>query len=131
MKLLLDTHIWIWSVLAPEKLGPQVTKALESEGNELWLSPISVWELMVLLEKRRLVLAIGADDWIRQSINNASLREAPVTLEVAIEMGKIRLPHRDPADKFLLATARVFELTLVTEDERLLKSKQVSVLSNR
>lgn len=131
MKLLLDTHIWIWSVLAPENLVSQVSSALENEGNELWLSPISVWEVLVLVEKRRLVLGAAVDAWIRQAISEASLREAPITHEVAVETSRVRLPHRDPADKFLLATARVFELTLVTGDERLLRSKQAAFLSNR
>ena len=51
--------------------------------------------------------------------------------EVARETGRLRLAHRDPADRFLLATAKVFELTLVTADEHLLKARDVSVLANR
>ena len=56
MKLLLDTHIWLWSLLEPERLGSQVRLALEKNGNELWLSPISVWEALMLVERGRLVV---------------------------------------------------------------------------
>ena len=48
MKLLLDTHIWLWSVLEPHRLSRRVAKALQDSSNELWLSPISIWELIVL-----------------------------------------------------------------------------------
>ena len=56
MKLLLDTHIWIWSVASPERLSRKVVTSLESSKNDLWLSPISVWELLLLVEKRSVEL---------------------------------------------------------------------------
>ena len=56
MKLLLDTHIWIWSLLEPELLVPGVRAELRSPENELWLSPISIWEAMILLERGRIVV---------------------------------------------------------------------------
>jgi PIN domain nuclease of toxin-antitoxin system len=59
------------------------------------------------------------------------MREAPVTYQVAEETARVQLPHRDPADRLLVATARVFDLTLVTADQQLIRARQVSVLSNR
>jgi len=131
VKLLLDTHIWLWSLLEPARLSRRVIKALEDEGNELWLSPISVWELLVLIEKRRIALEQEAGQWIAAAMEAAPLKEAPVTNEVALETRRIVLPHRDPADRFLAATARVFGLTLVTADEHLLALKGLSTLPNR
>ncbi len=58
------------------------------------------------------------------------MREAPITYEVAQETARVELPHRDPADRFLVATARVYALTLVTADEILLKIRPVSLLAN-
>jgi len=58
-------------------------------------------------------------------------KEASITHEVARAVGRLQLPHRDPADHFLVATAQVFELTLVTGDERLLKVRDVALLPNR
>ena len=56
MKLLLDTHIWIWTHLEPWNISSEVTKELGSPQNELWLSPLSIWELVLLVEKKRLDL---------------------------------------------------------------------------
>jgi PIN domain nuclease of toxin-antitoxin system len=131
VKLLLDTHIWLWSLLEPARLSRRVAKALEDEGNELWLSPISVWELLVLVEKGRITLEQDAEQWIATAMHVAPLKEAPVTNEVALETRQIVLPHRDPADRFLAATARVFGLTLVTADRHLQALKGVSTLANR
>jgi PIN domain nuclease of toxin-antitoxin system len=131
MKLLLDTHIWLWSVLEPNRLSRQVVKEIQDPDNELWLSPISVWELVVLWQKGRLVPGEDIEAWIPQALRTLPLQEAPVTYEVARETGRLRLLHRDPADRFLIATAKVFELTLVTADENLLRFRDVSMLANR
>jgi PIN domain nuclease of toxin-antitoxin system len=131
MKLLLDTHIWLWSVLEPERLSRRVAKEIQDTSNDLWLSPISVWELIVLWQKGRMVPGEDIETWVPNALQNLPLQEAPVTYEVARETGRLRLAHRDPADRFLVATAKVFELTLVTADEHLLKSRDVSVLANR
>jgi PIN domain nuclease of toxin-antitoxin system len=131
MKLLLDTHIWLWSVLEPTRLSRRVVKEIQDSNNELWLSPISVWELVVLWQKGRMVPDEDIEAWVPKALRALPLQEAPVTYEVARETARLRLPHRDPADRFLLATAKVFELTLVTADEHLLKSRDVSLLANR
>ncbi len=131
MKLLLDTHIWLWSVLEPERLSRRVSKEIQDMSNELWLSPISVWELIVLWQKGRMVPSEDIETWVPNALQSLPLQEAPVTYEVAREIGRLQLANRDPADRFLLATAKVFELTLVTADEHLLKSHDVSVLANR
>ncbi len=130
-KLLLDTHIWLWSVLEPGRLSGRVARDLKNPETELWLSPISIWESIILCQKGRIVLDEAIDVWIHRAVRALPLREAPITHEVAQEIGRLRLPHRDPADQLLLATARVFDLTLVTADEQLLKIHGVSLLANR
>lgn len=131
MRLLLDTHIWIWSLLEPTKLARRVVQALEKEENELWLSPLSLWELFLLVEKGRVSLERGVEDWIADALKTAPLQEAPLTHDVALETRRVQLPHRDPVDQFLVATARVFGLTLVTADQRLIAARAVPVLANR
>jgi PIN domain nuclease of toxin-antitoxin system len=128
VKLLLDTHIWIWSLLEPSRLAPRVAKALNDPANEKWLSPISIWECMVLVEKGRIKLNTGAEEWIARALTEFPAMEAPLTTEVVLAMTKIHLPHRDPADAFLAATAKVFQLTLVTVDVRLRTAKGISLL---
>lgn len=131
MRLLLDTHIWLWSLLAPEHLSRPVARALENRANELWLSAISTWELVALVERKRLTLDDPVDIWVAEAMRRAPLREAPLTHEVALASRAIALPHRDPADRLIAATARVLGLTLVTADERILGAKVVPTLANR
>jgi PIN domain nuclease of toxin-antitoxin system len=131
MKLLLDTHIWLWSALNPARLSSRVAAALENPSNELWLSPISLWEVLTLCQKGRLILDPNPQAWIADTLDTIPMREAQVTYEVAQETGRVQLPHSDPADRFLVATARVYDLTLATADEHLLKARQVAVLANR
>ncbi len=132
MKLLLDTHIWIWSAIAPEKLKKPVARELTNPKNELWLSPISIWELSVLVRKNRIELDRDFDAWVAAALAQTTMREAPLTHDVAIEVSRIPFTHRDPADHFIAASAKVFGLTLVTADPRLieLKSKEISILRN-
>jgi PIN domain nuclease of toxin-antitoxin system len=131
MNLLLDTHIWIWNHLAPEKISSEVSAMLAATENELWLSPVSVWELIVLVEKKRIELEKDLHDWVQQSKRELMLQEAPLSWEVAAELRFTILRQRDPADRFLVATARVYDLTLVTADEHLMSVPGLSVLQNR
>jgi PIN domain nuclease of toxin-antitoxin system len=131
MKLLLDTHIWLWSLLEPKRLSRRVAKALNDPRNEIWLSPISTWEVLVLCQKGRLALNENVESWIANAMTLAPLREAPTTHEVALATGAIQLRHRDPAGRFLAATAKVYGLTLVTADENLARSQDFSVMMNR
>jgi PIN domain nuclease of toxin-antitoxin system len=131
MRLLLDTHIWLWSILAPEHLSLRVRRALRDRVNALWLSPVSVWELTVLSAKGRVALNEDVTEWVPKAISAMPIREAPLTHEIALETAKVSLPHHDPADRLLGATARVLGLTLVTADKRLIEANQFPVLANR
>lgn len=131
MKLLLDTHIWLWSLLDPSRLRPRVKKELTSPNNELWLSSISVWEYYLLADRGSIQLDRPAEAWLDDVLARVPLREAPINHEVARQSRDLDLSHQDPADRFLAATALVHDLTLVTEDERLLASKRISCLANR
>ena len=129
MKLLLDTHIWLWSLIEPDRLGKRTRAELENSGNELWLSPISTWEALTLHDKGRVYLAAEVNEWIAR--NTAPFREAPLTHEIAIAARQLRLIQRDPADRFLAATAQVLDLTLVTADASLLGLGEIATLANR
>jgi PIN domain nuclease of toxin-antitoxin system len=131
MNLLLDTHIWVWNHLEPWKISSEVNAILAASENELWLSPVSVWELIVLVEKKRLELDRDSREWVEQSKRELMLREAPLSWEVADELRFTILRQRDPADRFLVATAKVYDLTLVTADEHLVNVTGLRVLQNR
>lgn len=131
MKLLLDTHIWFWSLAEPSRLSRRVARELGDPENEVWLSPISVWELIVLAEKGQVRLDSEPAAWVREALRRVSLKQAPLSYEIAIESWSVELPHQDPADRFLAATARIYDLTLVTQDERLLGARGISSLANK
>jgi PIN domain nuclease of toxin-antitoxin system len=129
LKLLLDTHIWIWTVAEPKQLSRRVQNELNDENNELWLSPVSTWEFLLLQSRGRIRLHGNARDWIMRA--TALMREAPLTHEIVAVAQELPLPHQDPADRFLAATAEVLGLTLVTADHRLLGLGTIATLANR
>jgi PIN domain nuclease of toxin-antitoxin system len=131
LKLLLDTHIWLWSVSEPAKLGRRARAALTRPQNEIWISPISVWELLVLTERRRVKLDAEPRKWVAEALAHTPAQEAVLTSEVALRSREIMLAHPDPADRFLVATALVYGLTLVTADESLIEAKLCPVLASR
>jgi PIN domain nuclease of toxin-antitoxin system len=133
VNLLLDTHIWLWSHVEPERLSKRVAAALGDDGNQLWLSPITIWEFLLLAERGRIRVRGGetAADWVKTALSRVPMQDAPLTREVAIRSRSVRIDHEDPADRFLAATADVYELTLVTSDERVLRGKGYRTLANR
>lgn len=129
MKLLLDTHIWIWSLQDARRLGSRVQKELRDPANELWLSPISTWEALVLNTKGRLRLPGNLDRWVARA--TAHFHEAPLTHDIVLEAQQLLLSNPDPADRFIAATAKLLHLTLITADAKLLGLGEVSTLANR
>ena len=128
MRLLLDTHIWLWSLSEPTKLGRRVKSALTSDSNELWLSPISAWEVLVLAERGRVTLDDEPRRWVVEAISRTPALEAALTFAIAIRSREIMGAHPDPADRFLVATALV---TLVTADDALIGAKLCPVMRNK
>ncbi len=128
MRLLLDTHIWLWNFQDQRRLGRRVLRALQDRQNELWLSPMSVWEALTLNHKGRIRINEDLATWMTRA--TAGTREAPLTHEIALVARQLTL-HQDPADRILAATAEVLDLTLVTADERLLGLGMIRTLGNR
>ena len=131
MNLLLDTHIWIWSLVDPDRLGKRVARELASPSNQLWLSPITTWEAVLLVEHGRIRVSGRPAAWVAECVRATPAREAPFTHDVAIHSRNVRLEHPDPADRFLAATAALQGLTLVTADERLLSCPDIKTMPNR
>jgi PIN domain nuclease of toxin-antitoxin system len=88
VRLLLDTHILIWARLSPELLAEPVAEALENEDNELWYSPISVWETLMLAEKKRLTIQGDPYRWVELALEG--MQEAPLNKHVALESRRIK-----------------------------------------
>ena len=122
MTLLLDTHAWYWAAAEPGSLSAPARGAIADPSNELALSTVTIWELLVLARKGRLDLGPDRHAWLRDHIVGGPVAKTtlPITAEVA--MMSERLPgydNPDPADRFLAATALVHDAVLVTADRSL------------
>jgi len=127
--LLLDTHVWIWlSFGTPGVFSPTVLERLElsSRAKPLYVSFISVWEVAMLSAKGRINLDTPTQAWIAQSLSHPVLRLLALDdANIAVESNE--LPgdfHADPADRLLVATARIGGYTLVTRDQKILEYGQ-------
>ena len=129
MTLLLDTHVWLWSLLEPARLSDQARDLLAAPGTELHLSPISLWETLLLAERGRLALEPDAQSWLGKAMSISPVTETPLTFDVALASRSIALTHQDPADRFIAASAKLFSLTLLTADKRLLECRDLDVLA--
>lgn len=125
---LLDTHIWLWVLASPEHLAKNQRKALADASEDLWLSAVSIWELGLLVARGRVELDPDLRTWTDRSLEAVPVREVPLTREVALAAHELPFNHRDPADRFLAATALVYELTLVTADARLRAARWLPTL---
>jgi PIN domain nuclease of toxin-antitoxin system len=121
--LLLDTHVWIWFMLANAELavsGRNVINRAAASG-QLRIAAISVWEAALLASRGRVVLGRPLAQWITEAVSAPGLSIEPLLPQVAVEA--CSLPeefHRDPADRLIVATARVANATLMTRDRRIL-----------
>ncbi|MGB7461689.1 MAG: type II toxin-antitoxin system VapC family toxin, partial [Candidatus Acidiferrum sp.] len=111
-RLLLDTHIGLWAFLEPHKLSTAVHQSLGDSKNARFLSAVSVWEAILLLEKRRLKVPQDFGQWFDKSKRELSLT-AGMSWKVARELRFTLIGCSDPADRFLVATARAHDMTLV------------------
>lgn len=117
MRLLLDTHVWLWRLLDPERISPKAEEAIADRESELHLSPISTWETLMLARKGRLTLDPSPREWVIDALWRSALTATPLTHGIAVRSETLDgFESEDPADRFLVATALERDLTLVTAD---------------
>jgi PIN domain nuclease of toxin-antitoxin system len=117
-------------LLRPDKLGRPVRRQLDSPRNELFLSPVSIWEAQLIERRKRLRLKQSFPEWLDKVLSQTPVSEAPLTFAVATAASRIKLPQSDFGDLFLAATALAFDLTLVTADAQLLACDWLKTLPN-
>ncbi len=128
MKYLLDTHIWIWWHMHPQKLSRRVKSAIanDDEYEELLLSAISPWEFSKLIEMGRIGISCGPEEWIHEALTMQKLRLVPLHPILAYRSTTLPQPfHNDPADQIIVATAREEKAIILTKDKRILKYPNV------
>ncbi len=116
MKLLLDTHTFIWWDSEPSRLSPRILILLQDQANIVMLSVASVWEMQikVLLGKLRLSLPLAETIQSQQLTNNVQV--LPVELPHVLALEKLPLHHKDPFDRLLIAQANIEDATLLSAD---------------
>jgi PIN domain nuclease of toxin-antitoxin system len=119
MKLLLDTHIWLWHLLGDAQLSRTHRHLIEDEGTDLLISSISIWEAHLMIEKDRLPVTEPPGVWVRKALRAMQVREAAITFAIAIRSRSVGLKHQDPADRFIAATATELKVPLLTADDRI------------
>lgn len=116
--ILLDTHVWIWLNAASDLVPRRLRDALK--GEELAVSAISLWEVMMLLDKGRMRAPVPGDRLIRDWLAGNKTDVMDVTGEIAVLSRTLQFHHEDPADRMIGATAYAHQLRLATVDSRLI-----------
>lgn len=128
--LLLDTHVWWWSLSEPENLSAVSRNAIErTKTDERFIASISIWEFAMMAAKKRIELRISSEEWLSRAIDDTGISVFELTPAIATE--SCHLPgdfHKDPVDRIIVATARVHNLTLLTKDEKILAYSHVNCL---
>lgn len=127
--IILDTHIWIWWVDGSPKLPLNYQAHIQAnESLGLGVSIISCWEVAKLVEYRRLTLKLSVKTWLDEAIHYPGIRLFDLTPSIVVE--STQLPgafHRDPADRLIVATARIFDCPLMTFDVKILTYPHVKI----
>jgi len=104
MKLLLDSHIWLWWVNQSNDLS-EAHKQIIEEAEEVFVSAISCWEITLLAQRQRIQLPTDKEHWFHLALEQSGITCLPLTQAIAIQSALLPYAHRDPADRFIIATS--------------------------
>ncbi|MFY8092096.1 MAG: type II toxin-antitoxin system VapC family toxin [Niveispirillum sp.] len=127
MRLLLDTHVFIWSALSPNRLPSPINDAICSGDNDIIISTASIWEIAIKVKTGRLAFPLGL---LPEILHRMDMHLLDIHLDHVLEAGNLPLHHNDPFDRMLIAQARMEALLLVTADA-MIPTYEVKTLSAR
>jgi PIN domain nuclease of toxin-antitoxin system len=128
VQVLLDTCALLWLVGEPARLSARARAALESSDTEAYVSAISGFEISVKHKKGKLVLPIPPREWLAQAFAAYSLRELPITLQIAALAPEVAVSHADPCDRMIVATAQLHGMPLMTSDHLISACSDITIL---
>lgn len=129
MKVLLDTHVWHWASAGDPRLSSTATSTINNPAVELYLSSISVWEFLVHIRKRTILVNGPPTSWIQASLAGMNVAVLPITMDIAIQSENLpAFQYNDPADRFIAATALHYSLPLITADNKLQKWSHIQTI---
>ena len=118
MRLLLDTHTFLWLDGSPEHLSPDALAACEDPTNQLYLSVVSAWEIQIKHQINRLQLDVPLEEMIQGQQEANDLKILPVVLPHVYTLRQLPLHHHDPFDRLLIGQAKVEQMRLVSADSQ-------------
>jgi PIN domain nuclease of toxin-antitoxin system len=119
MKYLLDTAIFLWSVDAPQKLNPRARDILEDREQEIFLSPVVSWEIIIKVARGKLTLSRSTSEILNLAFSRFGMQPLPVTHAHSLAIGALPPVHDDPFDRMLVAQAKTNGMVLMTADAAL------------
>lgn len=130
MRYLLDTHVWIWAFEGSARIGVKCRKSLGATSSERFVSPVSTMEIARLVARGEIELVCPLQEWVARSMSALRLQSLELDNASAIEAYGLPEPfHPDPADRLLVAAARVHDMRFVTADRRILAYGHVASVS--
>lgn len=116
MRILLDTHCWLWLQVSPERLSPATLASLADTRNELLLSAASAWEIAVKCQLGKLSLPAPPEDYVPSRMLASGTAALPVLHVHALRVASLPMHHRDPFDRLIIAQALHERIPVVTAD---------------
>lgn len=116
MRVLLDTHCWLWMQSAPTRLSPDGVRVVEDPDNELLLSTVSSWEIAIKYALGRLSLPEPPARYVPDRIQSSGVIPIPVEHPHALHVATLPPHHRDPFDRLLISQAQVLGVSILTAD---------------
>jgi PIN domain nuclease of toxin-antitoxin system len=128
--MLLDTHVWWWALNEPNKLSSKALKVIKKNPpSQRAIASISMWEFAMMVSTGRVEIRIPLDQWLDQAVNKSGLEVFDLSPKVAAE--SCNLPgdfHKDPADRIIVATARINGISLITKDKKIIDYPYVETI---
>lgn len=116
MKVLLDTHVFLWAIGEPERLSPRARQAIEDPRNTRLVSAASAWEILIKVQAKRLRLPGNAPAFLRRQISVLAAEVLDIQMEHVLRVYGLPLLHRDPFDRLLIAQSQAERVPLITAD---------------
>lgn len=116
MRVLLDTHCWLWMTEAPERFSTASREMIESDASQLFLSAASAWEIAIKCALGKLTLPVRPSEYVETRLQDTRTAPLPISHLHALHVGELPRHHRDPFDRLLIAQAQLERLSILTAD---------------
>jgi len=116
VKLLLDTHAWLWWIGEPSRLGPEAARMIADRRNEVYLSAASSWEIAIKVRLEKLTLPEPPEKFVPSRMERDGIAALAISHPHALAVSSLPMHHRDPFDRMLIAQSRVEKIPILTAD---------------